>query len=568
MEFVDGADLSSRVGPHSNLRNAEESAALIRIIALALHYAHGLGIVHRDLKPRNILLSTPLATGGAPKLHRLTSLLQDHVHPWGTPKITDFGLAKVLRNVEGLTETGSHPGTLAYMAPEQLLGRVVDRRVDVWALGVILYELLTGRRPFVDADGNAVFAKIVSEVELSHDAYPRAINPQVPHDLETICLNCLAKDFRQRFESAGTLAADLENYLRGRPVSAARPGLWSRSIKFCKRNSLLTMLAAALSLILLLVAGFRYAQWRADAHSQALKKGFQDLHALASSSPEDNIAACLYLKAVVDPASSDRREFELAALIDLQLGFSKFRLGRNEDALRHLSDCIRSLVGGVAENGPNQTQHEAMLYVAYAARARVYERLMNESTALLPSAVPANTSQAVRGTSALAHAIVDLDLALSLPKSVGLEEVFEWTGVKVSREQAALARTLNLARLRPYLTRYREANNLSEAVELADILSECPALRAGEPHYDVACVYAEAFRKNTVSQRYAAAAVYHLRLAQRVGFGVDAVQGMAGRLPKATLLESIQTDRDFDGLRAHPEFKSFVESLANAPSNK
>jgi len=193
LEYVDGGSLAARLkgSPPSDL----EAARLVELLARAVHYAHGRGIVHRDLKPANILL-----TGE------------------GIPKIADFGLAKFVSEDSGATRTGAILGTPSYMAPEQATGNAKDigPAVDIYALGAILYELLTGRPPF---RGESV-QETLRLVEEQSPEPPRVHNPRVDRALEAICLKCLAKAPKDRYLSAESLAEDLAAYIRGEPVRA------------------------------------------------------------------------------------------------------------------------------------------------------------------------------------------------------------------------------------------------------------------------------------------------------------------------------------------------------------
>jgi len=195
MKLVEGASLSEHLP-----RLAEDSRAGVRLLAMvtrAIHHAHQRGIIHRDLKPANIL-----------------------VDAHGEPHVTDFGLARRVEGGSGLTQTGAIVGTPSYMAPEQARGtKGLTTAVDVYALGAILYELLTGRPPFrAETPLDTVLQLLEQEPEP-----PRAINPKVDRDLELICLKCLAKDPQTRYGSAEALAADLEHWLAGEPLTVRPP---------------------------------------------------------------------------------------------------------------------------------------------------------------------------------------------------------------------------------------------------------------------------------------------------------------------------------------------------------
>jgi serine/threonine-protein kinase len=225
MELVEGGRLSERV--NAVPQPAREAAALVVAVADAVHAAHQNGVVHRDLKPSNILLCAD-----------------------GTPKVTDFGLARRLEGDSGITLTGLPVGTPSYMAPEQARGEkaAIGPATDVYALGAILYELLTGRPPFHSDTASATLHQVVNE----EPVLPRRLNPRVPRDLQTICMKCLNKEPQKRYMSAQATAEDLRRHEQGEPIKARPVGPVERAVRWLRRRP---ALAAALAASVLLAAG-------------------------------------------------------------------------------------------------------------------------------------------------------------------------------------------------------------------------------------------------------------------------------------------------------------------------
>jgi serine/threonine-protein kinase len=251
MELVEGGSLSRKLA--GTPQPARQAAELMATLAPAVQAAHACGIVHRDLKPANVLLAID-----------------------GTPKISDFGLARRATDGAGLTQTGAALGTPSYMAPEQALQQpdAIGPAVDVYALGAMLYELLTGRPPFRAASA----AETVQQVIAQEPAPPSRLNDKVPRDLETICLKCLRKDPSRRYDSAAHLADDLRRYLRGEPILARRSGMVERSVKWVRRHPSLAafIVSGALLLLVVLAVGWSTLVARAVV-SQMVDEDFRQV---------------------------------------------------------------------------------------------------------------------------------------------------------------------------------------------------------------------------------------------------------------------------------------------------
>jgi hypothetical protein len=243
LELITGPTLAKRLG--SAPQPGRPTAELVETLARAIALAHERGIIHRDLKPSNVLLA-PVATGA------IEGRAADQ--HYGLPKLTDFGLAKRLDSDFALTHTGDFLGTAPYVAPEQARGQTqeIGPATDIYALGAILYEMLTGRPPFRGASLLETLAQVTQQEAVP----PSQLQPYVARDLEAICLKCLNKEPPQRYASALALADDLRRFQRGEPTHARPAGPFERLKRWCIRYPVPAALLAGISLCLVL--GFWY----------------------------------------------------------------------------------------------------------------------------------------------------------------------------------------------------------------------------------------------------------------------------------------------------------------------
>jgi serine/threonine protein kinase/Tfp pilus assembly protein PilF len=242
MKFVEGGQLDEVI--RRRPISIRQAAKLIAKLARTVHYAHEHGILHRDIKPGNILLDAK-----------------------GEPHLTDFGLARLVETESTVTRTLEVLGTPSYMAPEQAAGnRKLSGATDVYGLGAVLYQLLTGHPPFA---GGTTFetVRLVLDTE---PRQPRLLNPKIGRDLSTICLKCLEKDPTRRYASALALAEDLEHWLRHEPIHAKRSGFFTHVRKWVRRNPTSALLVASL---IALAAAMGWNVWKSELVTRPAAKG-------------------------------------------------------------------------------------------------------------------------------------------------------------------------------------------------------------------------------------------------------------------------------------------------------
>ncbi|WP_165223279.1 serine/threonine-protein kinase [Aquisphaera insulae] len=301
MEYVAGGNLATSLA--EGARSPAEAAALVETLARAVHAAHQCGVVHRDLKPANILLDPGGTDGSAP-----------------VPKITDFGLAKRVGDDSGLTQTGQILGTPGYMAPEQASGgRTVGVPADVYALGAILFEALTGGPPFRGESPWDIMMKVV------HEPAPSVSRARagLPRDLDVICAKCLSKKPEDRYPSADALAEDLRSWREGRPIAARRVGMARRSWLWARRHPAYAALGMLLAASIVAGVAGVYVQWgRAERHLEQSRRRL-DLAMRAIESFYTGVSRDVLLK---QPEQRDLR----ASLLSTPLDFYRSLRGELE----------------------------------------------------------------------------------------------------------------------------------------------------------------------------------------------------------------------------------------------
>jgi WD40 repeat protein/predicted Ser/Thr protein kinase len=300
MEFVDGRDLSAVV--HDGPLAPTHAAEIVVTVARAIHYAHEQGILHRDLKSSNVILDV-----------------------FGKVHVTDFGLAKRLDGSTDLTVTGQMIGTPNYLSPEQAAGHQneIGPASDLYSIGALLYELLTGRPPFLAESVQEALLRIRD----AEPVRPRALNPTVPPDLETICLKCLQKIPSRRYTTANDLADDLSRWLRREPIAARPIGKMERLLKWSRRNpKIVTLVLLLLSVLFLGLFGILNVSVRLAAANRAKDRANVQL-------------------------AKHGRDLEWQKIDELVAS------GKRADALAHLSHFLREN----PQDGPAATRVVAML---------------------------------------------------------------------------------------------------------------------------------------------------------------------------------------------------------------
>jgi tetratricopeptide (TPR) repeat protein len=313
LEYVEGGSLERRLsGAPQPPRHAAE---MVRVLSLAVHAAHQCGIVHRDLKPSNVLVA-----GG-----------QDEPLDRCTLKITDFGLAKRLDVDSQQTQTGDVMGTPSYMAPEQAGGEIsrIGPRSDVYALGAMLYELITGRPPFRAATRWETVLQVRSEEPVA----PRRLQPRTPRDLETICLKCLEKEPQRRYASAAGLAEDLQRFCAGETIHARPAGAIEKGLKWARRRPAAAVTVGLLGLMFIGLAVATVSLGAANRRESEARKSAVNAGRLAERRAKELAEALSVSQIKTKEAAAQRLEAQRKAAAASAVAGFMIELFRGSDPL-------------------------------------------------------------------------------------------------------------------------------------------------------------------------------------------------------------------------------------------
>jgi tetratricopeptide (TPR) repeat protein len=469
LEFVDGGTLAGRLarGPMSS----REAAGLVEILARAMHLAHSRNVVHRDLKPANILLTAD-----------------------GTPKITDFGLARQLDADSGETQAGAVMGTPSYMAPEQASGyaHLAGPAADVYALGAILYACLTGQPPFKGKTA----VETLDLVRTAEPPPPSRLAAGVPLDLETIGLKCLRKQPEERYASAAELADELTRFQRGVPILARPVGPIERGVRWCRRNLLVTGLIAATAVAL--VAGTVVSVWMAVVATERADKIESINKALGRANEEKSQAATEAIEQarIADEQSQLAYQTLESVIFDVQK-----KLEAVPNAQRVRGDLLQTALAGLerlsaklrAEKRVDRSTAVATLHLAEVFRQvsgetgnssrqsanQLYDRAVASFEALLAAAPDDPVAQAD-----LAEACVLYCINLARTDDLGLNNTPEV--VAAQKDRPLLAKAKQLGRRAVELRRRllaASAGDREATYQLARALTEWSyeEMRSGDP---------------------------------------------------------------------------------------
>jgi TolB-like protein/predicted Ser/Thr protein kinase/Tfp pilus assembly protein PilF len=350
MKLVEGGQLDAVVKREPMpIRQAVE---LIAKVARTVHYAHEHGILHRDIKPGNILLDRK-----------------------GEPHLTDFGLARLIETESTVTRTMEVLGTPSYMAPEQAVGNndAISSATDVYGLGAVLYQLLTGQPPFA---GGTTYETIKLLLD-TEPRQPRLLNPKIDRDLSTICLKCIEKDPKRRYFSALAVAEDLERWLKHEPILARHTGILARGKKWVRRNPTSGLLAASL---IALAAAAGWIIWKSDFTQHPLTTGIAVLPFENLSDDEEHV---YFADGVQDDILT-----KLGKIADLKvIGRTSVMQYRGKQDVRQIGNALRVshvLEGTVRRTGAKVHVNAQLVDVRTDARiwAEEYDRDLSDVFAI------------------------------------------------------------------------------------------------------------------------------------------------------------------------------------------